>query len=132
MRQSRLFPKTKKGEIKDAVFANHIYLVKAGFIDQLMSGSWTLLPLGWRVVNKINQVIREEMNAIGGQEMLMPLLHPSSVWKETERWEKAKSVMYQMQDDTGKEFGLAFTHEEIVMDLLRKNILLNYLAFLCL
>ncbi len=122
MRQSRLFPKTKKGEIKDAVFANHIYLVKAGFIDQLMSGSWTLLPLGWRVVNKINQVIREEMNAIGGQEMLMPLLHPSSVWKETERWEKAKSVMYQMQDDTGKEFGLAFTHEEIVMDLLRKSI----------
>ncbi len=122
MRQSDLFPKTKKGEIRDAVFANHIYLVKAGFIDQLMSGSWTLLPLGWRVVGKINQIIREEMNAIGAQEMLMPLLHPSSVWKETERWKKARSIMYQIKDSLGKEFGLAFTHEEIVMDLLRKNI----------
>lgn len=122
MRQTDLFPKTKKGEIKGAFFANHVYLVKAGFIDQLMSGSWTLLPLGWRVVNKINQVIREEMNAIGAQEMLMPLLHPASIWQETGRWDKARSIMYQMKDKSGREFGLAFTHEEIVMDLLRKNI----------
>lgn len=122
MRQSELFPKTKKGEVKGAVFANHFYLVKAGFIDQLMSGSWTLLPLGWKVVSKINQVIREEMNAIGAQEMLMPLLHPASIWKETERWNKAKSIMYQMKDEAGRELGLAFTHEEVVMDLLRKSI----------
>jgi len=121
MLQSQLFPKTRKEAPKDAESVNHKLLVRAGFIDQLMAGSWTLLPLGWRVVVKINQIIREEMNAIGGQEMLMPLLHPSSVWKETGRWEKAKEIMYQFEMN-GKEYGLAFTHEEIVLDLLRKNI----------
>jgi len=80
------------------------------------------LPLGFRVVSKINQVIREEMNAIGAQEMLMPLLHPASIWQETERWQKAAGIMYQMKDKSGRELGLAFTHEEVVMDLLRKNI----------
>jgi prolyl-tRNA synthetase len=121
MRQSVLFPKTRKEAPKDAESINHKLLVRGGFIDQLMSGSWTLLPLGSRVVTKINQIIREEMNAIGGQEMLMPVLHPKSIWEETGRWEKAKEIMYQfkMKD---KEYGLAFTHEEVVMDLLRKNI----------
>ncbi len=101
---------------------NHQLLVQAGFIDQLMSGSWTLLPLGWRVVQKINQIIREEMNAVGGQEMLMPLLHPKEIWNETGRWEKADEIMYKLTDKREKEFVLSFTHEEIVMDLLRKNI----------
>jgi len=58
-----------------------------------MAGSWTLLPLGFKVVTKINQIIREEMNAIGGQEMLMPLMHPKELWNETGRWEKAREVM---------------------------------------
>lgn len=121
MKQSELFPKTRKEAPKDAESINHKLLVRGGFIDQLMAGSWSLLPLGFRVVTKINQVIREEMNAIGGQEMLMPLLHPKAIWEETGRWEKAKEIMYRfkMKD---KEYGLAFTHEEIVMDLLRKNI----------
>ena len=121
MRQSVLFPKTRKDAPKDAESINHQLLVRGGFIDQLMPGSWTLMPLGFRVVTKINQIIREEMNAIGGQEMLMPVLHPKSIWEETGRWEKAKEIMYQfkMKD---KEYGLAFTHEEVVMDLLRKNI----------
>lgn len=121
MRQSTLFPKTRKEAPKDAESVNHKLLVRGGFIDQLMAGSWTLLPLGWRVVTKINNIIREEMNAIGGQELLMPLMHPKSIWEETGRWEKAKEVMYQFEA-SGKWFGLAFTHEEIVMDLLRKNI----------
>lgn len=122
MRQSELFPKTKREAPKDAESINHKLLVRAGFIDQLMAGSWTLLPLGFRVVQKINQIIREEMNAIGGQEMLMPLLHPKNIWNETGRWDKAKEVMYQFGDARGKEYALSFTHEEIVMDLLRKNI----------
>lgn len=122
MLQSKLFPKTRKEAPKEAESVNHQLLVRGGFIDQLMAGSWTLLPLGLRVVTKINQIIREEMNAIGGQEVLMPLLHPKSVWNETGRWEKAKEVMYQFKDDRGKEYALSFTHEEIVMDLLRKNI----------
>lgn len=122
MRQSQLFPKTRKEAPKDAESINHKLLVRAGFIDQLMAGSWTLLPLGFRVVTKINQIIREEMNAIGGQEMLMPLLHPKEVWNETGRWDKAGDIMYKLSDARKKEYALSFTHEEIVMDLLRKNI----------
>jgi len=129
MRQSVLFPKTRKEAPKDAESVNHKLLVRAGFIDQLMAGSWTLLPLGWRVVTKINNIIREEMNAVGCQEMLMPLLHPRAIWGETGRWGSSKEsplgaqeIMYQFKDIHEKEFALSFTHEEIVMDLLRKNI----------
>lgn len=122
MRQTVLFPKTRKEAPKDAESINHKLLVRGGFIDQLMSGSWTLLPLGLRVVTKINQIIREEMNAIGGQEMLMPLLHPKELWSETGRWDKADEIMYKLTDSRKKEYVLSFTHEEIVMDLLRKNI----------
>ncbi|MCX6704807.1 MAG: His/Gly/Thr/Pro-type tRNA ligase C-terminal domain-containing protein, partial [Candidatus Woesebacteria bacterium] len=122
MRQSQLFPKTRKEAPKDAESINHKLLVRGGFIDQLMSGSWTLLPMGLRVVTKINQIIREEMNAVGGQEMLMPLLHPKEIWSETGRWDKADEIMYKLTDSRKKEYVLSFTHEEIVMDLLRKNI----------
>lgn len=122
MKYSALFGKTKREPPKRAESVNHRLLVQAGFIDQLMAGSWTLLPLGWRVVTKINQVIREEMNAIGGQEMLMPLLHPKAIWNETGRWDKAAEIMYKLKDQRGKEYALSFTHEEIVMDLLRKHI----------
>lgn len=122
MRQSQLFPKTLKEAPKGAQSKNHEYLVRGGFIDQLMSGSWSILPLGQRVITKINQVIREEMNAIGGQELALPLMHPKEIWNETERWEKAKDVMYQLKDNHDREYALSFTHEEIVMDLIRKHI----------
>jgi prolyl-tRNA synthetase len=122
MRQSQLFPKTRKEAPKDAESVNHKLLVRGGFIDQLMSGSWTLLPLGLRVITKINQIIREEMNAVGGEELLMPLLHPKEIWSETGRWDKADEIMYKLTDSRKKEYVLSFTHEEIVMDLLRKNI----------
>lgn len=117
MKYSQLFPKTIKQNPKDAAAVNHKLLVRGGFIDQLMAGSWTLLPLGWRVIAKINNIIREEMNATGAQEMLMPLLHPKEIWQETNRWETCKEIMYQLDN-----FGLAFTHEEIVLDLVRKHL----------
>jgi len=107
---------------KEAVSLNHKLLVRAGFMDQLMAGSWTLLPLGIRVIEKINQIIREEMNAIGSQEVLMPLMHPKNIWNETGRWDKAKEVMYQFKDSRNKEFALSFTHEEIFLDLIRKKL----------
>ncbi|MFV1917309.1 MAG: proline--tRNA ligase [Patescibacteria group bacterium] len=122
MLQSKVFPKTKKEAPREAESINHKLLVRGGFIDQLMAGSWTLLPLGWRVVNKVNQIIREEMNAIGGQEILMPLLHPKKIWNETGRWDKARQVMYQFKDTRNREYALSFTHEEIVMDLIRKHV----------
>jgi prolyl-tRNA synthetase len=120
MRYSKLFPKSKRDFQAESI--NHQLLVRAGFMDQLMAGSWTLLPLGWRVVSKIMQIIREEMNAVGSQEMLMPLLHPKEIWNETGRWDKADEIMYKLKDKRDKEFVLSFTHEEIVMDLLRKHV----------
>lgn len=122
MKQSRLFPKTIKSDPKDAVAVNHKLLVRGGFIDQLMAGSWTLLPLGWRVVSKISQIIREELNETGAQEILMPLMHPKYLWEETGRWDSAREIMYQLNDNRDKEFALAFTHEEIFLDLVRKHL----------
>jgi len=122
MRQSILFPKTQKLVSKEAESVNHQLLVRAGFIDQLMAGSWTLLPLGWKVIDKINNIIREELNSIDCQEVLMPLLHPKKIWNETGRWDSASEVMYKLWDTHDKEFALSFTHEEIFMDLVRKHL----------
>ena len=121
MRYSKLFGKTTRDFSKDEVSTNAKLLLKAGYIDKLMAGSFTLLPLGFRVVEKIKQIIREEMDATGANELLMPLLHPKEIWNETGRWDSAKEIMYQLEKDE-KEFGLSFTHEEIVMDLIRKRI----------
>src|ERR1035437_2753745 len=120
MRYSKLFAKTLRETPKDEVSKNAKLLIKAGFIDKLMAGSYTLLPLGFRVKEKIEQIIREEMDATGANELLMPLLHPKAIWNETGRWETAREIMYQLKKDD-KEFALSFTHEEIVMDLIRKH-----------
>ncbi len=120
MRYSHLFPKTIKEAPKDEVAVNAKYLLRGGFIDKLMAGSYTLLPLGLRVVSKINDIIRGEMNATGAQEVLMPLLHPKDIWNETGRWESAEQIMYQFKKDE-REYALSFTHEEIVMDIIRKH-----------
>lgn len=105
----------------DEVAVNAKLLLRGGFIDKLMAGSYTLLPLGKRVEKKIEQIIREEMNATGAEEILMPLLHPKSIWNETGRWEKADEVMYKLEKFE-REFALSFTHEEIFLDLIRKHI----------
>lgn len=120
MKYSEFFGKTSKTEPKDTVAINAKLLSRGGFIDQLMSGSYTLMPLGLRVVKKIEQIIREEMNSTDAQEVLMPLLHPKEIWNETGRWDSAKEVMYQFEKNE-KEYALSFTHEEIVLDLIRKH-----------
>jgi len=121
MKYSKLFGKTIKESPKDEVSTNAKLLLRGGFIDKLMSGSYTLLPLGYRVKEKIEQIVREEMNKTGAEEVLMPLLHPKAIWNETGRWESAKEVMYQFKKDD-KDYALSFTHEEIVMDLVRKHV----------
>lgn len=120
MRYSQLFPKTIKEAPHEEVSVNAKYLLRGGFIDKLMAGSYTLLPLGKRVAQKIEQIVREEMDATGAQELLMPLLHPKSIWNETGRWDSARDVMYQFKKDD-KEFALSFTHEEILLDVVRKH-----------
>lgn len=105
----------------EEISVNAKFLIQGGFIDKLMAGSYTLLPLGKRVETKIENIIREEINKTGAQEILMPLLHPKNIWNETGRWDKASDVMYQFKKND-KEYALSFTHEEIVMDLVRKHI----------
>ncbi|HVZ11734.1 MAG TPA: aminoacyl--tRNA ligase-related protein [Patescibacteria group bacterium] len=121
MRYSKLFPKTLREAPADEVAINAKYLLRGGFIDKLMAGSYSLLPLGRRVEQKIEQIVREEMNRTGAQEMLMPLLHPKEIWNETGRWEKADEVMYKLQKSE-KDFALSFTHEEILLDVARKHL----------
>ncbi len=120
MLYSKLFGKTTKSIPKDEVSLNAKLLIQAGYIDKLMSGSYTLLPLGRLVELKLEEIVRDEMNLLGCEEVLMPLMHPKSIWNETGRWDKAKEVMYQFENN-GKEYAMSFTHEEIFMDLVRKH-----------
>ncbi len=122
MLQSQLFPKTLKTVPKDATSISHKYLVQGGYIDMLQAGVYTYLPLGWRVITKISNIVREEMNSENGQELLMPALQPKNIWDETGRWESMKEVMYQFKDESGKDLGLAATHEEVIYDLVRRFI----------
>lgn len=124
MKYSIFFPKTVKREFKDDLSKNAVLLVKAGYVDQLMAGSYTLLPLGFAVLENFKAIIREELNSTGAYEMLMPLLHPREIWDQSGRWSdpEVKKIMYQFEDNRGKEYGLSFTHEEIVMNLMSKNV----------
>lgn len=122
MLQSQLFPKTLKNAPKDATSASHKYLAQGGYIDMLSAGVYTYLPLGWRVIEKISNIVKEEMNAVGGQELLMPALQPKGIWEETGRWETLKDVMYQFKDSSNKDLGLAATHEEVIYDLIRRSV----------
>lgn len=96
-------------------------LTRAGFIDKLAAGIYTHLPLGLRVMNKIGNIIREEMDAVGGQEILMPALQPKANWQVTGRWDEL-DVLFKLKGDDGKEYALGATHEEVIVPLLGKFI----------
>jgi prolyl-tRNA synthetase len=98
---------------------SHKLLVRAGYVRQLGSGIYTVLPLGFRVQQKIEQVIREEIDAIGGQEMEMPVVHPAELWRESGRYQKIGPELVRFKDRGGRDMVLAMTHEEVVADLLR-------------
>lgn len=118
MRYSILFGKAKKTAPHDAESTNAKLLAQGGFIHQMMAGVYSYLPLGLRVLNKIKDIVREEMNAIAGQELLMPALQSKELWDETGRWEKLSEIMYQFES-RGKQLGLATTHEEPVVEIAR-------------
>ena len=106
---------------KDADTVNHKLLTQAGFVDQLMAGVYSYLPLGLRVLRNIEQIVREEMDAIGGQEILMPVLHPKHIWETTKGWDKI-DVLFKIQSRTQKEYALGQSEEEVVTPLVMKNI----------
>src|SRR3989344_3061622 len=111
MRQSELFTKTRKEAPKDEVSKNAILLTRAGFIHKEFAGVYALLPFGFRVVKKIEEIIREEMNALGGQEVSMTALQDPAIWLKTNRW-KDEDVdnWFKTKLKSGSELGLATTH----------------------
>jgi len=113
MRQSRLFTKTRKEAPADEIAKNAQLLIRAGYIHKEMAGVYSYLPLGYRTLRKIETIIREEMNAIGGQEIQMATLHPSEKWKQTGGWEGV-DVLFKLQSRTEKEYALGQSEEEIV------------------
>ena len=122
MRIGSLFFTTLREDPADAEMPSHRLLLRAGYIRPLGAGIYSLLPLGMRVNMHVTQVIREEMNAIGAQEMLMPVVHPADLWRETGRYDQIGPEMGRFQDRGGRDMVLAMTHEEVVTDLLRKLI----------
>lgn len=122
MKQSLLATKTRKDISSQEKSLNARLLIKAGFIDQLMAGVYSYLPLGYKVIQKIEKIVREEMNSIGGQEILMPAIHPKEVLETTGRWDTI-DVLYKFQTFyTKMEVALGSTHEEIITPLTKKFI----------
>src|SRR3989337_1182262 len=111
-RQSTLFIPTLRDDPADAEAASHRLLVRGGYIRKGGAGIWPSLPLGWRVHQKVVQIVREEMNAIGGQEMLMPVLTPAELWEQSGR--DYIQEIFRLQDRAGREYVLPMTHEETV------------------
>ena len=121
MRQSQLFSKTIKEVPKDETSYNAQTLIRAGFIDKVAAGVYSYLPLGKRVLDKINNIIREEMDAIGGQEILMTALVPKANLETSGRWDSF-DVLFRLQGNDQREYALGATHEEIVAPLAKKFI----------
>jgi prolyl-tRNA synthetase len=119
MRLSELFFTTLRDDPADADMPSHRLLLRAGYLRQLGAGLYSLLPLGFRVTKRVEQVIREEINAIGGQEMEMPVVHPAEVWKESGRYAKIGPELVRFKDRGERDMVLAMTHEEVVAILLR-------------
>jgi prolyl-tRNA synthetase len=106
----------------DAEAASHVLMLRAGYVRQLAAGLYIYLPLGIRVLEKINRILREEMNAIGAQEITLPVLHPAEIWQETGRWYDIGEEMFRLMDRTGRDMCLGMTHEEIMTWLAAREI----------
>ena len=113
MRWSKMFIPTLRDAPADAEAVGHALLVKGGFIRQLHAGHYSMLPMGWRVHNKVANIVRQEMDALGAQEFLLPTMHPAQVWKETGRWDTMGEIMFRLTDRRENEMALGITHEEI-------------------
>lgn len=122
MRMSSMFSRTLREAPNGADCKGYEYLLRAGYIRQMGAGIFSLLPLGFKATQKIQNIVREEMNAIGGEEILMPLVNPADIWKETGRYYSIDKEMSRFQDRVGRDMVLAMTHEEAVTDIARGEI----------
>ena len=122
MHFSKLFIPTLKESPADAEVISHKLMVRAGMIRQLASGIYSILPLGLRVLRKVEQIIREEMNRIGGQEVFLPSIQPAELWVESKRWDFYGKELLRIKDRHGREFCYGPTHEEVITDIVRREI----------
>ena len=122
MRQSQYFLPTLKEDPADAELVSHRLMLRAGLIRQVASGLYNWLPLGLRVVRKIEAIARQELDAIGAQEISMPVVHPAELWRESGRWDKMGPELLRLRDRHERDFCLGPTHEEIVTDLFRREV----------
>jgi prolyl-tRNA synthetase len=122
MRLSRLFGKTLRNVPAEADTANYQLMLRAGLVQQLAAGIFSYLPTGWRVIRKIEQVIREEMDRIGGQEVVMPAMQPAELWETSGRLETMRDVLVRFKDRRERDFVLGPTHEEVTVELFKKQV----------
>ncbi len=122
MRMRQLFSQTLRDVPAEAELTSHMLSLKAGLVRPLAAGIYSYLPLGRRALNKIENIIRDEIDAIGGQEITMPVVHPADIWQATQRWYEVGDEMARFKDRADRDMVLAMTHEEVVADLVRQEI----------
>src|SRR5947207_179861 len=122
MRFSRSHIPTLKEAPADAQVASHALMIRGGYMRKLAAGIYSFLPLGWRVVRKIEDIIREEMNRAGAIEILMPAAVPGELWQESGRWSAYGPELLRFKDRKGADFCIGPTHEEVVVDLVRRDV----------
>ncbi len=122
MLTSKLYAPTLREVPSDAEITSHRLMLRAGMIRKAAGGVYTYLPLAWRTIRKIEQIIREEMDAAGGQELCMPIMQPAEIWQESGRWSVFGSEMFRLKDCHGREFCLGPTHEEMITTLVRDEV----------
>jgi prolyl-tRNA synthetase len=118
---SKIFLPTLKDTPQDAEVISHQLMLRSGMIRRVTSGIYTWLPIGLKVLRKVENIVREEMDASGAQEVLMPMVQPKELWEETQRWEKMGPELLRIQDRHKRDFCLGPTHEEVITDLIRNN-----------
>ncbi len=122
MRYSEMLLHTVKEDPSDAEAVSHRLMIRAGMVRQLAAGLYILMPLGLRVLDKVNAIIREEMTAIGAQELVLPILHPAEIWQQSGRWQDIGDEMFRLQDRTKRDMVLGMTHEEVIAWLASREI----------
>ncbi|HXF51297.1 MAG TPA: proline--tRNA ligase [Dehalococcoidia bacterium] len=122
MRMSHLFGRTLRQAPAEAETANHQLMLRAGLVTQLAAGIYSYLPLGWRALRKIEQIVREEMDRAGGQEVHLPALHPAELWEQSGRRASMGDVLFQLKDRRDRELVLGPTHEEVIVDLFKRHV----------
>lgn len=122
MRLSTLFGRTLRQAPAEAETTSHRLLLRGGFVRPVAAGIYAYLPLGWAVLRRLEAILREEMTAIGGQEVRLPVLHPADLWRATDRWSRLGPELIRFQDRTGRDFALGMTHEEVITALARQEI----------